>query len=411
MRGEEYTTKFLELLRYVLYLTYEKAKVQRFVSGVPLAFRDGIEYDEPRSLEEFIGKLKHCYEQSKRKNESQHGWKGKYKGRGKWRPNRTRPQHADGEENVAPQKRFNAARQGYGPQQQRKQHRGEDTGQLECWTCGEEHLRRDCLSYQGGRPKMYSAQEAQTVGNVGQSIPRIYGAVDNGQTKHQAFIIEMDDKICDQVISILIDPRSNYSYVIPNLVDKCGLNKESHAESWFLQLPTGTKKRVHHWARACAFDLNAIECVDDNGEPRILQGKKKATSVRMVATMQVKFSRRKGCKLFDIHISSDKGKEVEDADIFNRYPMLQQLKDVFAEDITKLPPHREVDFSIELVPWAALALKTSYRMSTLELVELKLPLKEMLDKGYIRPSVSPWGAPMLIVRKKDGTLRLWINYR
>jgi hypothetical protein len=52
-----------------------------------------------------------------------------------------------------------------------------------------------------------------------------------------------------------------------------------------------------------------------------------------------------------------------------------------------------------------------YRMSTLELVELKLQLKEMLDKGYIRPSVSPWGAPALFVKKKDSTLKLCIDYR
>ena len=68
MIDEEYTTKFLELLRYVLYLKYEKAKVHQFISGFPLAFRDRIEYDEPRSLEEVIGKLKHYYEQSKCKN-------------------------------------------------------------------------------------------------------------------------------------------------------------------------------------------------------------------------------------------------------------------------------------------------------------------------------------------------------
>ena len=75
--NEEYTTKFLELLRYVSYLKDEKAKLQRFVNGFQLSFRDQIEYDEPRSLEEVIGKLKHFYEQSKSKNESQHGWKGK----------------------------------------------------------------------------------------------------------------------------------------------------------------------------------------------------------------------------------------------------------------------------------------------------------------------------------------------
>ena len=63
------------------------------------------------------------------------------------------------------------------------------------------------------------------MGNVGQSVPRIYAALENKQVGHQAFIIEMDGKICDQVISILIDPGSIYSYVNPDLVDKCGLNK------------------------------------------------------------------------------------------------------------------------------------------------------------------------------------------
>jgi len=70
MTYAEYTTKILEILRYVPYLTNEKAKVQRFFSGFPLTFRDQIEYDGPRSLDEIIRKLKHCYEKSKHKNES-----------------------------------------------------------------------------------------------------------------------------------------------------------------------------------------------------------------------------------------------------------------------------------------------------------------------------------------------------
>ena len=74
-------------------------------------------------------------------------------------------------------------------------------------------------------------QEAQTVGDVGQSIPHIYVALDNKHAEHQSSIIEMDGKICHQIISILIDPGSNYSYVSPDLVDKCGLSKELHAKS------------------------------------------------------------------------------------------------------------------------------------------------------------------------------------
>jgi len=75
-----------------------------------------------------------------------------------------------------------------------------------------------------------------------------------------------------------------------------------------------------------------------------------------------------------------------------------------------LLPYREVKFSIELVPGAAPTSKAPYRMSTPEIVEMKFQLKEILEKGYIRTSVSPWGALMLFV-KKDGTLRLCIDYR
>lgn len=78
--------------------------------------------------------------------------------------------------------------------------------------------------------------------------------------------------------------------------------------------------------------------------------------------------------------------------------------------ISKFQSHMKVDISIELVPGTAPASKASYKMSTPKLVELKLQLKEMLDKGYIRPCVSPWGTPVLFVKNKDGTLRVSINY-
>jgi hypothetical protein len=76
-----------------------------------------------------------------------------------------------------------------------------------------------------------------------------------------------------------------------------------------------------------------------------------------------------------------------------------------------LPPRREIDFSINLVPGAAPVSKTPYRMSTLELKELQMKFEELLKKGYICPSVSLWAAIILFVKKKDGTLRLCIDFR
>ncbi|CAL9114122.1 unnamed protein product, partial [Musa textilis] len=76
-----------------------------------------------------------------------------------------------------------------------------------------------------------------------------------------------------------------------------------------------------------------------------------------------------------------------------------------------LPLDREGEFAIDLVPSTTPISKPPYRMAPLELEELKKQIQELLDKGFIRPSVSPWGAPVLLVKKKDGTLRLCIDYR
>jgi hypothetical protein len=81
------------------------------------------------------------------------------------------------------------------------------------------------------------------------------------------------------------------------------------------------------------------------------------------------------------------------------------------QEVPGLPPKRHIDFSINLMPGAAAVLKIPYRMSTLKLKELQLQVEELLKKGYICPSVSPWGAPVLFIKKRDGKLRLCIDLR
>ena len=85
--------------------------------------------------------------------------------------------------------------------------------------------------------------------------------------------------------------------------------------------------------------------------------------------------------------------------------------DVFPEELPRLPPQRKIRFAIDVVLGATPTSITLYQMASLELKELKLQLQELLEKGFIRSSVSPWGALVLFVKKKDGTLRLCIDYR
>jgi hypothetical protein len=82
---------------------------------------------------------------------------------------------------------------------------------------------------------------------------------------------------------------------------------------------------------------------------------------------------------------------------------LSEFLDVFPEDLPGMPLDHEIEFVIELVHGTAPILKRPYRMAANQLAELKKQLQELLDKGYIRPSASPWGAPIIFVLKKDGT--------
>jgi hypothetical protein len=95
----------------------------------------------------------------------------------------------------------------------------------------------------------------------------------------------------------------------------------------------------------------------------------------------------------------------------DQYPILSEFQDVFPNELPRLPPERELDFTIDLKLGAKPISKTPYWMTALELCELQMQLKELLDLGLVRPSVSPWGTLVIFVKKKDGSLRLCIDYR
>jgi hypothetical protein len=97
--------------------------------------------------------------------------------------------------------------------------------------------------------------------------------------------------------------------------------------------------------------------------------------------------------------------QLEDIPIVCEYP------DVFPDDSPGMPPDQDIEFIIELQPGTAPISKRPYRMPPNELVELKIQLQDLLDKGFIRPSASPWGCPALFVKKKDNSLRLCVDYR
>nr|GEZ81030.1 putative reverse transcriptase domain-containing protein [Tanacetum cinerariifolium] len=114
-----------------------------------------------------------------------------------------------------------------------------------------------------------------------------------------------------------------------------------------------------------------------------------------------------GCKLFLAQVTGTVSKEKR----IEYVPVIRDFPEVFPEDLPGLPPPRQVEFHIDLVLGATHVARAPYRLAPYKLNKLSEQLKELSEKGFIRPSSSPWGAPVLFVKKKDGSLRMCIDYR
>ncbi|GJW01634.1 putative reverse transcriptase domain-containing protein [Tanacetum coccineum] len=138
---------------------------------------------------------------------------------------------------------------------------------------------------------------------------------------------------------------------------------------------------------------------------------KRGTRLNIISCTKAQKYLLQGCHVFLAHITiketGDKSKKKQLQDV----PIVKNFPEVFPEDLPGLPHTRQVEFHIDLVPGAAPVARAPYRLAPSEMKELADQLQELSDKGFIRPSSSPWGAPVLFVKKKDGSLRMCIDYR
>ncbi|KAM0070969.1 putative nucleotidyltransferase, Ribonuclease H [Helianthus debilis subsp. tardiflorus] len=141
-------------------------------------------------------------------------------------------------------------------------------------------------------------------------------------------------------------------------------------------------------------------------EPLVIRGDKSGAVVGIISFLKVQKCLRKGHTAILAHVTDTSTKEKKIEDI----PIVRDFHEVFPEELPGLPPHRRVEFQIELAPRAAPIARAPYRLAPSKLEELSTQLQEK-DKGFIRPSSSPWGAPVLFLKKKDVTFRMCIDYR
>ena len=139
----------------------------------------------------------------------------------------------------------------------------------------------------------------------------------------------------------------------------------------------------------------------------VFYGERRRGPSGLISAISARCLLQKGCKGYLAHVVDTRSSEVGFEDV----PVVRDFPDVFPEILQGLPLEREIDFPINLVPSTAPISLPPYRMAPAELKELKTQLQELVDRGFIRPSFSPWGASVLFVKKKDDTWRLCIDYR
>ncbi|KAI3827213.1 hypothetical protein L1987_01285 [Smallanthus sonchifolius] len=117
------------------------------------------------------------------------------------------------------------------------------------------------------------------------------------------------------------------------------------------------------------------------------------------------------CNQKIVRFMTPTGKELMKGKELDQVPVVKEFPKVFPDDLPGAPLEREIEFKIDLIPEAKPVAKAPYRLAPTEMKELMSQLQELLDKGFIHPSVSPWGAPILFVKKKDGSMRMCVDYR
>ncbi|GJS12624.1 putative reverse transcriptase domain-containing protein [Tanacetum coccineum] len=140
----------------------------------------------------------------------------------------------------------------------------------------------------------------------------------------------------------------------------------------------------------------------------IVEGDKGGSRLKVISYIKSRKYVEQGCHLFLARVTKkkkSKEKRLEDVPVIHDYP------EVFPEELPGLPPPRQVEFRIDLVPGVAPVARAPYRLAPSEMKELSVQLQELLEKGFIRPSSSPLEAPILFVKKKDGSFRMCIDYR
>ncbi|XP_071926122.1 uncharacterized protein [Coffea arabica] len=312
-----------------------------------------------------------------------------------------------------------------------------------CLRCGSsEHQISGCSKMQEGtNPNA----RPNTSGGSRPTVPARVYAIHDQLVPDSSEVVKGTLPIFHRLAKVLIDPGATHSFVNPSFMSGIDVKPVRLPFDLEVRTPMRDKKIItslaykdcEFWVGECkmlvdliSLDINdyaiiigmdflahhhakldcrvkMVEfCIPGEATLR-LDVKGRLASSAMISRLRARKMLSKGAQGFIAFLINTPSDQVKLEDV----PVVREFPDVFPEELKALPPEREVEFKIDLVPGTAPISKTPYRMAPAELKELKIQLQDLLEKGFVKESDSSWGAPVLFVKKKDGSLRLCIDYR
>ncbi|KAJ0570677.1 putative nucleotidyltransferase, Ribonuclease H [Helianthus annuus] len=340
------------------------------------------------------------------------------------------------------QNQQNQRQQGQPPQQNQGFRKG-------CYQCGDEgHFKRDCPQLNqnandNNHPNNNNAgnNNGNNGGNGARGRVFQLGA---GDARNDGNVVTGTFPVNNRIASVLFDSGADWSYVSLEFSQRLGITPTPLEVKQVIELADGKTIEALNVLFGCKLDLVGqvfdidllpvtlgsfdivvgmdwlskhqaeILCKEKvvriplpDGESLTVQGHRSGTMVGIISAMHAQKYLQKGYPAMLALVTNAQSEERKIEDL----PVVREFADVFPEELPGLPPHRQVEFQVDLAPGAAPIARAPYRLAPGELQELSNQLQELLDRGFIRPSSSPWGAPVLFVKKKDGSFRMCIDYR
>ncbi|XP_052734270.1 uncharacterized protein LOC128196752 [Vigna angularis] len=314
-----------------------------------------------------------------------------------------------------------------------------ENGARKCFKCGKEgHFAKECTSVEGSRSQAQkTGLPPPRGGDRPQAVGRVY-AMTGSEAVNSGNLIISNCLLFGVTCVVLFDSGATHSFISEACVEKLSMPIEELDFDLVVSTPASGLVKTSSMCVRCPivveghqFKVNLIclplqglevilgmdwlstnRILIDCGSKKLLFPDKDKFMPLSIGVLRQDLLEGASCFLVLSHIEATQvSHHAAQESQSENLAVVNDFLDVFPEEVPGLPPPREVEFSIDLVSGAGPVSIAPYRMAPAELVELKKQIEDLLEKQFIRPSASPWGAPVLLVKKKDGGSRLCVDYR